>query len=319
MSNGDHIYKAYIDVLKREPDSSGYNFYKRKNISYEKLCDELINSPEYVGDKKKGNHEASRWSALKWPHDQIFVAENLKIVYCPIAKNACSTLKRLIAELSDVANKENILEGDIHSNTDLYKTGLQVKDYHVSEAEKILVGPGYFRFAVLRNPSSRLLSAYWEKFVLNREDEANLEHTRSIIEAVQIKNKKISFDSSVEINFSDFVNAVTSYCPEELDPHWKPQYTYLRGVEYDALYNQENMRRLYQDLSSIAGRDVSPKSFNVSNSGSGMHINNAMFMLPGELLKYKNVSKESFFNPDINRKVADFFKEDFALLECCKN
>ncbi|WP_162622807.1 sulfotransferase family 2 domain-containing protein [Salinisphaera orenii] len=309
------IEHAFEDVLGRAPEEAALNFYSEKWFSYEQMCDKLKSSPEY---KKKMGVKEKVPERRGWPLPQLFVATNIKVLYCPIAKNACSTLKRLMVDVSDIPEKKELLaRGDIHKKTDSSFTGIQLKDLSEEYAEKALYDKAYFRFAVLRNPFDRILSAYWEKFVVNRKNKGNISHTLPVIN--QIRQKDLD-DSLVEkgVTFREFVSFLVNSNPDSLDPHWCPQSNYLKCVEYDSYFDVKNLAPLYKILSDRVGRKIEPEAKNVSGSGGGQFLKGAMDKLPEELITFGLISKDSFYDYKISRNIKAFYEEDFSFLEKCE-
>lgn len=107
------------------------------------------------------------------PTSQAMLVDELNLVYLPIAKNACSSLKQLVAALGGV---ELGPDEDIHIKLDTNRTGLQFADRSEEDIRQALTAPDWMRFAVIRDPFDRLVSAYVEKFVLHR-DEPRIEET----------------------------------------------------------------------------------------------------------------------------------------------
>lgn len=73
----------------------------------------------------------------------------------------------------------------------------------------------YFVFAFVRNPFSRVLSAYLDKM------------SRDSTERRAI-NKLLGRPAEVEPSFQEFVTAVSMQSTDDMDPHWRPQTACLR-------------------------------------------------------------------------------------------
>ncbi|GJD09935.1 Carbohydrate sulfotransferase 14 [Galdieria sulphuraria] len=97
---------------------------------------------------------------------RISVSEKLKIVYCPIPKAASSTWKYLIRCQEGVEDYWNLTAA--HSRA---TSGLKyLIDYPSEEIERILTSPEYLKFTFVRNPYTRLLSCYVDKFRNKNKD-----------------------------------------------------------------------------------------------------------------------------------------------------
>src|SRR5438128_1729082 len=155
----------------------------------------------------------NRPNGLGWPLAQILVVERYGLLYRPIAKNACSSLKRMMVTLSDIEGKELMLSApNIHDSIDQHRTGAKLLDLEHDRAVALLTNPDVFKFAVVRDPFERLVSAYVEKFVINRTTPGNRQHTGPVVGAVQ--GGPPDFDRG--ITFADFVRTVTAQDPATL-------------------------------------------------------------------------------------------------------
>ena len=84
--------------------------------------------------------------------------------------------------------------------------------------------PGYLKFAVIRDPLERIVSAYLNKFVSARRNHrvANIA-TQGYIELVDPE-----FDPKRFLNFRQFVRLLCHQADAEMDQHWRPQPGFLR-------------------------------------------------------------------------------------------
>ena len=97
-----------------------------------------------------------------WPVNTFLVLPQHRLLYLPIAKNACSSLKKLVLSLSgrvDPAEMQDI--GDVHKFITQSKLGLKLSDYPADTAAGMLADSSYSKFCVLRDPRRR--QAYDER------------------------------------------------------------------------------------------------------------------------------------------------------------
>jgi hypothetical protein len=291
----------------------------------------LRNTPEYVRryktftpygqvpatdllDPRFQQIQLAHKTLLGWPLAQVFVSQKSRVIYCPIGKVACTFLKQQMVRISDVAHAETII-AHVHQLTDTIVTGLQLSDYPQDQVRSFIDSQDYFRFAVLRDPRDRLLSAYVEKFVINRLDAGNIHHTRGVVAAVQQAEGLREPDFDRGITFRQFVTAVTAADPASLDPHWKPQSLYLAGIRYDRLYRLDQIDSVIDMLEERSGRILPRQAQNVTGSGRGVPHEGAADLLPAAILALPRISSESFFDPAIDGAISTFFAGDFALLD----
>jgi hypothetical protein len=221
------------------------------------------------------------------------VVPELKVLYCPIAKNACTSLKRTMVRISDIPMKEEILSGGVHVMTDQNNTGIQLCEFHVEKVNEILADTAYFTFVVIREPFERMLSAYIEKFVMNRKDKAQWRHTGAVVAAVQgCGVDDVDYDRG--ITFRAFVEHVVSQPPKKLDTHWRPQFLYLEGVPYAHVYTVRDIARLTEDLSRHTGIDIEIERENVtSGKVEEVDVEGATDMDAAQLSRFGQVSTKS--------------------------
>lgn len=250
---------------------------------------------------------------LHWPNDQMFVVENRRILFQPIAKNACTSLKTLMVELSDHPDRAAILR-NVHTGTDDGRTGLLLRDHDEDRARSFFAAPGFFRFTVLRAPLDRLLSAYVEKFVVNRAEPYQHYATGPVVATVQGRETAAEADHATGITFRQFAEHVIAQPLHGLDPHWRPQIDYLTSLGFDHLYTIADLDLLARDLGAHLGRTVDIGHKNRSRETRLVHEPGAADRLPREIeQRVKGLDSDSFYDADLRAKVAAFFAADHTL------
>ena len=255
----------------------------------------------------------ARKTPLGWPLAQVFVSAPARMLYCPIGKNACTLLKSEMVRSAGLPHADWMAR-DIHTLTDRVRTGAQLSDYPQDEAEAMIRDPDVLKVAVLRDPERRLLSAYMEKFVIGRTVPANIFHTRTVVEAVQAQDGREAPDFDRGITFRQFIDHVTSVPGRLLDPHWRPQALYLDGIAYDRLYRLDQVNDLLALIEERCGVRLDCQARNVTGSGSGRRVEQAMDMWPGDLMISAKRSHDSFFDAEMRSKVKSAFAWDYTLL-----
>lgn len=256
----------------------------------------------------------ARKTALDWPLAQVFVSRPAKVIYCPIGKNACTFLKTEVARSAGLPQFNEIAR-DIHFTTDYICTGLQLSDYPPERAKRLMTAPQFFKFAVLRDPFDRLLSAYIEKFVMGRLQPANIHHTKSIVVPVQRAAGLSTPDFDQGITFRQFIEFVSKANAAKLDPHWRPQICYLQGINYTRLFRIDQLDEVMDILEERSGVALSRQARNVTGSGKGTHVKKAMDLLPAEIAAAPRIVRDSFFDDTLRAIVRHVYADDFACLE----
>jgi hypothetical protein len=263
-----------------------------------------------MNPKLSDYYPATRPNGLAWPHAPILAVQNHKLLFCPIAKNGCTSLKRLMVSLSDVEHKELFLSGDVHRGIDNHRTGLKLLDHDLDLARQIMSSEKYYKFAVIRDPFTRLVSAYLEKFVINRLGKPNQYHTGPVVAGVQGTDQP---DFQRGITFAEFIRYITSQAPESLDPHWKPQVLYLAGIHYDRIYRMDQLDALCSDLASRVGHPVSLEKKNASEKSGSRFLPDAAHLYADELKRPQAIDKCSFLDSELMFDIAQYFADDYRL------
>lgn len=243
-----------------------------------------------------------QFNQLPWPIWQMLIVREHKLLYNPIAKCGSSSLRAAIVAMSGIPDEVKALPLDTHT------TGLQVGDLPRQQALDILHDPEYVKFTVIRNPFQRLVSAYLEKFVVNRLDAGNQFHTRGVISTVTGRSlSQVDFNRS--ISFAEFVDYIVAQRPEQLDPHWCPQYLYLRSVVH-RIFRLEDVN----ELPRLLRLGVEVPRYNVTTRKALQRVPQAQY-LPAPEIPHGNVTPESFIDERIRKKVEAYYALDFTLCE----
>ena len=142
-----------------------------------------------------------------------------------------------------------------------------------------------FRFTFVRHPTPRVESAYLDKVVRHPRNHWRAEIRRAL---------GLSKDHDRKLTFDQFVDALETQEPIEMDPHWRPQYLNLMHplIEYDLVGRLESFDA---DLARIR------KATN----------------LPDVPFQVRNRTKRdgSLFEgrPDLRRRVEQVYARDFEL------
>lgn len=295
---------AYRIFLDRKPNVANPPRYK----DIHELNRALERSDEF-----RRSHRAVK-APLGWPLAQVFISKAARVIYCPIGKNACTSLKSEIARTANLRHINYVLR-DIHFITDYVRTGLQLSDYTEDQVARLITAKQYFKFAVLRDPADRLLSAYIEKFVMGRLEPANIHHTKSVIVPVQSMNGLMPADYDHGITFRQFVNFIAQTNTARLDTHWRPQADYLAGIDYDRLFRIDQLDELMDILEERAQMPLQRKPRNVTGSGKGVLRTGAADLYPTDIANSPRIARASFFDDEIQSTVESIYATDYSLIK----
>lgn len=140
----------------------------------------------------------------------VNISERHKFVYVETPKVACSSIKKAL-QLIEVDGDTTKIPDDVH---DRDRSPLAGPATPGIDLEVVLGSSDYFRFSFVRNPFSRVLATYLDKFVQNEFERARL---MPVIEYPS---------NSGVISFEQFLVAIRRQPDFHKDIHWAPQ-TYL--------------------------------------------------------------------------------------------
>lgn len=166
-----------------------------------------------------------------------------RILYCYIAKNACSTVKYhfLLKKLQALGE---------HLNSDELNARIHIiaKDHAIDSDDPGSYADCY-RFCIVRDPRARIASAFLDKFV---QSKAMPNYARALIEGAG--------KSAEEWTFADFLDALADSDISSLNEHWMPQYLHPIAtfsydfVPFESLSNHEPLLARFGDLSANVRR-----------------------------------------------------------------
>lgn len=249
-------------------------------------------------------------NGLRWPYGSMMVSEQHKLMYIPVAKCACTSLKSLMVKLAGVEQAELAIQLGVHMVTDRFNTGVQLKDKPMETARAILASDEYSKFSVIRNPLERLVSAYLEKFVYNRHSQRNLMHTRPLI--IEIQGSE-DIDITRSISFDEFVAYIIQQDPMDLDPHWRPQHLYFRGVRHlNRIFRLEETDKLSAWLEQQTGVKVELAHKNKTRKSDLLQPEVAA-MTAAQIDELEAIDPASFLTAKNTAALSSYYEEDIRL------
>lgn len=207
-------------------------------------------------------------------YEQFLINRERRFIYCFVPKVACSSLKRWFVRVAGVS------PADVAPNIHVFvANNFSLERLPRREADKFLRSKDYYRFAFVRNPFARLVSAYLNKIVvpegpglapIKRVQRGRIWELRKRLPYVRLRLSTGSgADFQQGITFREFVHHVAhSTSPGRLDTHWRPQSLLLGEVEYDFLGLMENMRPDFEQVCRDLGLESDLPVTNNSRIGS---------------------------------------------------
>lgn len=148
-----------------------------------------------------------RWHVV---HQNILL-EDYKAIYIPIPKVACSTLKRICADLLAMPLPTHDLAEEIHLLHFPCVKKYKIKDEYND----------YFKFSFVRNPWSRLVSCYNDKINYNKG------HVYEKYENPFIEYLKKMKLFSKDMSFERFVEVICDVPDESAEAHFRSQHLFI--------------------------------------------------------------------------------------------
>lgn len=214
---------------------------------------------DYAGDRKLSqriysglldrNPAQPLWvkHAAGVPAHDVILLDEYRIAYCPIPKNASSSIKARINFLMRGTN-------DVYSHrffTDVYET---------SQTAGLPDLAGYFSFTVVRDPVERLIS-YYQKNIM---EEGTLARELEINRAKEVL--------PVRPSLSEFVAQLGDYIFyfDDVHHHTLPQAAYIKSVlpHLTRVYRISEVDSIFAELSSRTGAELDPTYLLKSSVGA---------------------------------------------------
>lgn len=200
---------------------------------------------------------------IPFQKDYYLYTEEKKLLYCSIPKNACTSIKAWLQGLLG-------LPADVDPQLDPNITRLMLGNYPDEYASEIMHSDDIFKFVFVRNPWNRVVSAFINKFLSYQQHLYLYTHDRNnhgIAEfhanyheefVATIIGTICTDDASKArgISFRDFLDYLLATDDYDLDPHWKPQYRFIEGVDIDYVGKLESMEEDFKRIQEITGHSL---------------------------------------------------------------
>ncbi|WP_197059651.1 sulfotransferase family protein [Thermopetrobacter sp. TC1] len=152
-------------------------------------------------------------------------SEKYKYIYVSTPKVACSTIIKTLQylEVGEDMNKLPQHVHDRHNSPLLNPYDLNATPYEMLETDM------YFRFTFVRNPYTRILSAYLDKIVNNQWERNRL-------------LPKLGYSKNANLTLTQFLETIREIPDVHKDIHWTPQYYLIQPdkINYHVIGRFEN-------------------------------------------------------------------------------
>lgn len=174
---------------------------------------------------------------INWSH-------KLKIIYVETPKVGCTTIKQVL-QYSEVDGVEANIPDYVHNKK---QSPLMSPSVDTEKFLHCLQGDDYLTFSFVRNPYTRILSAYLDKIVGQSGKVNHIQKEMGINPAVHTPS------------FEEFLDLLSNQNTVDINPHFAPQ-TFLlgyRSVRYDFIGRFENFNDSIAQLVSSKNLQVPP-------------------------------------------------------------
>ena len=186
--------------------------------------------------------------------DYTFVNPEKKYLYFAVPKAACTAIKHLLRDAELAPPIEFFCRGYKESRRDMFVHAREnvplpsLVDLDETAQREALQSPEYLRMTVVRNPYTRLLSAWRNKIALC---EPGYETVYLDIRGCPptLSNKKL-------IGFDEFIAFIENQDLRRADPHWSLQveHTFMAAIKYNLVGRTENLTEFLDLFAQHNGR-----------------------------------------------------------------
>ncbi|MFC0200058.1 sulfotransferase family protein [Paracoccus rhizosphaerae] len=177
-----------------------------------------------------------------------------KYFFCEVAKSGCSSAKKELwrQEVLDVPMPESFLNTNHNPHAPFHQHML-IKPFQLGRTKfnEFIRDPSVVKWAIVRNPFTRILSGYLDKVQRNEPMFDNIAHQVAKIRGVQRDAVEAS-----SVSFEEYCQALAQFRrPVDFDQHWRPQYAHICAdiIPYTFFAKLETLDDEAKDISRRLG------------------------------------------------------------------
>lgn len=265
---------------------------------------------------------------MRWPEKTYLLNRERRFVYCPIPKVAMTSIKLWVLLVAEGRSDPRVSYEEV---SERLRARASFRKLSRGEVRSTLRDPSFFKFVFVRNPWSRLVSAYIDKFLPVRRQ------AREVIAAIRARERprgtsrigrpswiaaltrtsrggqEEEDDCRAGITFRQFIEYLGSRDPGSLNRHWRPQHLFLGRHEFDFVGKLE---RLDEDFGYVRRKlDIAielPRRNATAYAESDSDIHDCLADWPPERLRALDrfPGYRSFYSPDLAEVVGRVYAAD---------
>ena len=167
-------------------------------------------------------------------YKHIIVNDEHRVLFCYVPKAACANWKRVMM----------VLDGKVSNSNDVVKVNHKaftfLEDLPPLEAQRKL--NEYYKFMFVREPLTRLWSAYKDKFLLNHSVSFHVHYGKRIV-----KKFRTNSDANAkgnDVTLTEFLQFLDQSNELNMNEHWMPFYKLCQpcAVSYNFIGSFENIQ-----------------------------------------------------------------------------
>lgn len=199
-----------------------------------------------------------------------FVNLRKKYLYFEVPKAACTRMKEILLSLEGGQPAGLTVGGVRDTRREMfvhYRQNIKLPsliDLDNDTQRRVLESPDFFRFTIVRNPYTRLLSAWRNKILLCEPGQQAIYSS--------IKGSLPALNNKALVSFREFIDYVTTHCDlRTCDPHWRCQVDHLfyKALNLSTVGKLETMNEALRRFATHLGLADSFVNDNANVSASG--------------------------------------------------
>lgn len=204
---------------------------------------------------------------------RTYLAPEVKVVFESLNKNACTSLKWMMAELAGedlstfvAGEKPFVADSEAVHNRDLWKVSPRLDRLPLEQRVEIRPDNGWFIFAVVRDPRLRVFSAWQNKVLIETP------HSQRWSREPWYPRRELTQEGVVEdfAKFVDFLEHNPDHFLRKTDAHFRDQVELLAedAVPYTRIYEISEIGQLRADLAAHLGRQGLTEAVHIPRANS---------------------------------------------------